>query len=81
MPVVVTETKHQQRLALYNQGLSDREIAEAVGMSEDGIRQWRKRWGLKPNYDVQVSVPMEGGADGKPMPADAAVYGVSDDIC
>ena len=60
MPVVVTESKHQQRLALYNQGLGDQQIGDALGgLNESTIRQWRKRWGLKPNYDVQVSVPME----------------------
>lgn len=38
--------KHAERLKLYNLGLRDSEIADALGMSPNGIADWRYRNGL-----------------------------------
>lgn len=40
------QTEHERRLELYRQGLNDREIGEAVGMTASGIKGWRRRHGL-----------------------------------
>lgn len=45
--VIVEHTQHERRLALYRQGLTDPEIARALGMSISTITNWRKRAGLK----------------------------------
>lgn len=37
-------------MKLYEQGLSDGEIAKALGMTQEGIRAWRRRSRLKSNY-------------------------------
>lgn len=39
----------QQRQSLYEEGLTDREIAERSGVDRSTICGWRKRRGLKPN--------------------------------
>lgn len=41
--------RHQQILALHGQGLSDRKIAAAIGVTGDAVRYWRLRIGLTPN--------------------------------
>lgn len=38
-------------LNLWEEGKTDPEIAEAVGVSAQTIKVWRKREGLKSNYD------------------------------
>lgn len=38
--------KLKQRLAMYEAGLSDKEIAEQENCNPDAIRAWRKRHGL-----------------------------------
>lgn len=40
------QTEHERRLELYQQGLNDREIGEAVGLTASGIKSWRGRHGL-----------------------------------
>lgn len=37
------------RMALYNQGLTDKEIAHQVGGTTTAIQQWRYYWGLTNN--------------------------------
>jgi len=41
------EEEHQRRLALHHEGLTNREIAERLGLSESAIGNWRNRSGLK----------------------------------
>lgn len=36
---------------LYMDGKSDKEIAEACGMTRETIRNWRQRCGLPANYE------------------------------
>lgn len=40
------EEEHQRRLAAFRQGMNDREIAVAVGVSKEAIASWRTRTGL-----------------------------------
>ena len=44
-----TAAKHEQRLALYQQGMNDYEIAQQVGVTEAAIRYWRGEHRLKRN--------------------------------
>lgn len=37
--------------ALHRAGLTDRRIAEKMGMSKSSIHRWRQRLGLKPNKE------------------------------
>lgn len=41
-------TLEQQIRALVAEGRSDPEIAEALGMTRDTVRGWRRRWGIPP---------------------------------
>ena len=41
--------KHNQRMALYQQGMNDNEIAAALGVTEGTIRYWRGEHRLKRN--------------------------------
>ena len=56
---------HDQRLALYNQGMNDRQIAAVVGVSRITITKWRERYQLpvnrkrKPERIPRQHVPME----------------------
>ena len=43
-----------RRLEFYRQGLTDKQLARAVGMSHQAISHWRWRRGLKPNKDATV---------------------------
>ena len=52
-----TAAKHNQRLALYRQGMNDNEIAAALGVCEGTIRYWRGEHRLKRNqwpYTVRM---------------------------
>ena len=44
-----TAAKHNQRLALYQQGMNDNEIAAELGVTEGTIRYWRGEHRLKRN--------------------------------
>lgn len=44
-----TAVKHQERLALYRQGMNDYEMAAALGVCESTIRYWRGEHRLKRN--------------------------------
>lgn len=48
--------KDQERLALYEKGLVDREIADATGVTKDAIWLWRKKMGLPANGGVRKGV-------------------------
>jgi transcriptional regulator len=46
---VVTETQVERRMEMYKQGLTDREIADQVGMAQESVSYWRRRNGLPRN--------------------------------
>ena len=49
--------KHNQRMALYQQGMNDYEMAAALGVCEGTIRYWRGEHRLKRNqlpYTVRL---------------------------
>lgn len=46
----LTEDESKRRLKIYNNGLSDKEIASKVGVSREAIWEWRERRSLPPNY-------------------------------
>lgn len=46
---ILPETKHEQRLELYKQGLTDAEIAQKVGVHPITIYEWRRKQGIPPN--------------------------------
>ena len=50
--------KHNQRMALYQQGMNDNEMAAATGVCEGTIRYWRGEHRLKRN-DLPYTVRME----------------------
>lgn len=41
--------QHEERMRLYNQGLSDTEIAKLLNYHRDTISKWRRELGLKRN--------------------------------
>jgi len=54
--------KHTQRMELYKQGLTDKEIAEAEGVTESTIASWRCRHKLPRIQDPDIYIyncPME----------------------
>ena len=53
-----TAAKHNQRLALYQQGMNDNEVAQEVGVTEGTIRYWRGAHRLKRN-ELPYTVRME----------------------
>lgn len=46
----LSDDEHARRLALYEDGLLDREIAAEVGVSASSIHAWRKARGLSPHH-------------------------------
>lgn len=38
--------KHEERLVLYKQGMTDKEIAETLDYTDGAIFRWRKLYGL-----------------------------------
>ena len=47
--------EHERRLELYNQGLSDHQIAEILYYNVSTIRNWRTKNKLHTNYDAKNS--------------------------
>lgn len=45
----ISEADHQRRRDLYDQGLSDDQIAKTIGAKRQTIQSWRNRQGLKPS--------------------------------
>lgn len=45
---------HEMRLELYNMGLSDKEIAEKVFLTQSAISGWRRKNNLKTNHPRPV---------------------------
>lgn len=46
--------RYDQRMELYQQGLTDPEIAGEMGISKGAIAHWRKALGLPSNYRREV---------------------------
>lgn len=47
---VLTEEEQTERLELYNEGLSDREIGERLYIGENAVRYWRKKNNLPTHF-------------------------------
>jgi len=45
----MTPADERERIKLYKQGLSDKEISELLGVSKSTIGYWRRSRGYKPN--------------------------------
>ena len=45
---MLTREENNQRMALYREGLSDKQIARRVFVCKEAIRRWRKKNGLPP---------------------------------
>lgn len=41
--------EHNYRLKLYGQGMTDKEIAERIGLTPRTVYRWRAKWGLRAN--------------------------------
>lgn len=54
----LSEEEEQKRMMLYNQGLSDTEIAKKCGVASSAIAEWRLRRKL-PKIKVDSGIPME----------------------
>ena len=46
----LSETENDIRMAMYNAGFSDRQIAKERGVSSQSIHYWRKNKNIPPNY-------------------------------
>ena len=46
----LSKKKHNKRLRLYEQGLKDKDIAKAEGVTASAITHWRRNNNLKQNY-------------------------------
>lgn len=72
--------EHQRRLALHHQGLTNKEIAERLGLSEGCIGNWRNRAGLaRPSRQKKREVkPLADGWKAReadmPKPAELAEF-------
>lgn len=51
----ISDKEQNKRMRLYNKGLVDREIAEEVNISINGIYQWRKRNDLPANENHKLT--------------------------
>lgn len=49
--------EQEKRLALYNQGLTDREIAERVHVTPNTITSWRKTYGIPAHPNKRRITP------------------------
>ena len=47
--MITPAAEQQHRLALYNQGLTDRELAEKLFIGYSSVLMWRNKNKLKPN--------------------------------
>jgi len=59
----LSQEEHERRLALYEQGLSDREIGEIVGVNHITIYTWRKKYQLVTKYVVKLKEKIEQPVD------------------
>ena len=48
----LSDKKTQERLDLYDRGLSDRKIGKIIGVAQSAICYWRKRNGLPANHYI-----------------------------
>jgi len=50
--MITSVSEQQHRLALYNQGLTDRELAAKLFITCSSVQMWRNKNKLKPNKHV-----------------------------
>ena len=49
MPKKLSETDHTRRYRRWRRGYTDAELAEAEGLTKQGVRHWRHKFGYPPN--------------------------------
>lgn len=49
-----SDNRHKEFERLYNEGLSDPQIAKSVGCHTSTVYEWRKRTGRKSNYKEKI---------------------------
>ena len=54
---MIQKEEHEKRLALYRQGLNDREISERLYVSSNAITNWRARNDLPANNPRHMITP------------------------
>lgn len=55
----IVSEKEEKRMKLYNQGLSDKDIARATGESVVAIRYWRYKHNLTSNRRKKINIDKE----------------------
>ena len=48
--ITAKKGRYEQRMELYQQGLTDPEIAREMGISKGAVAHWRKAQGMPSNY-------------------------------
>lgn len=51
---MISKEDHEERLELYSRGLNDSQIGEALYLTPGAVAFWRKRNGLKPNFEQKT---------------------------
>ena len=54
---MLLKEEHERRMALYRDGLNDREIADQVYVTPEAIKFWRKNHGLTANIPWRKITP------------------------
>lgn len=67
MPRALDQDEHNRRYALYRRGMSDDEIAKALGTTEAAIHNWRWRAGLRANCRRRTCNSLAPGEEGQRM--------------
>lgn len=61
---MLSPEEHQERLRLYNQGLTDGQIGAQVCVTKEAIYFWRRKYGIPANF-LPGGMRKGGGADDK----------------
>lgn len=55
----LSKQEHERRLALYNQGMNDKEMADALFYSQSAILNWRRKHGLPAKTERYAPIDYE----------------------